>query len=161
MIHTLVDVAIHPAHPVTQCLLSIALYTGRVWYCFIFPTVSQTCVEATSAKHTSCGVQGRDGKVASSDTTASAAAIHDDPSAEHGRRSSDDGSINSGGVAGEQRRTMVAARSKELEGLFLDLYPGNEEEDGLKTSRNERLSKGYESITLTYGEVSAAGVRRF
>lgn len=69
-------------------------------------------------------------------------------------------------MAEELSRTLAAAaRSKarsELETLFVGLYPaGNAEEDGLKTSRNERLSKGYESITLTYGEVSAVGVRCF
>ena len=43
-------------------------------------------------------------------------------------------------------------------GLFAALYPDLPEEDGLKASRNERLSNGYRSITLTYGEVSASGV---
>eukprot|EP00904_Undaria_pinnatifida_P012720 jgi/Undpi1/8579/HiC_scaffold_25.g11044.m1 len=42
-------------------------------------------------------------------------------------------------------------------GLFAALYPDLPEEDGLKASRNERLSNGYRSITLTYGEVSASG----
>lgn len=93
------------------------------------------------------------------------AVSNDDPSAEHGRHSSDGGSIGSDGVAAEQSEALAAARSKarsELEALFVDLYPaGNAEEDGLKTSRSERLSKGYESSTLTYGEVSAVGVSCF
>lgn len=46
----------------------------------------------------------------------------------------------------------------DLDGLFASLYPDLPEEDGLKASRNERLSKGYRSITLTYGEVSVRGV---
>ena len=80
------------------------------------------------------------------------------------RQSSDDGSVASRDATEEESENRVtAARSKtrsELECLFVDLYPtGHAEEDGLKTSRNERLSKGYESITLTYGEVSAVGVR--
>lgn len=45
-----------------------------------------------------------------------------------------------------------------LNDLFPKLYPALPEENGLKASRHERLSKGYESTTLTYGEVSERGV---
>lgn len=101
-----------------------------------------------------------------SSDTAAAGATNDYPSAELGRHSSNDGSVGSVGAAEEeQSETLAAARSKarsELAALFVDLYPaGNDAEDGLKTSRNERLSKGYESVTLTYGEVSAVGVSCF
>lgn len=61
-----------------------------------------------------------------------------------------------------QAEALAAARSQarsELESVFSALYPPDlPEEDGMKTSRNERLSKGYQSIALTYGEVSATGV---
>lgn len=52
------------------------------------------------------------------------------------------------------RRNLAAL----LDELFASLYPDLPEEDGMRASRNERLSKGYRSITLTYGEVSASGV---
>lgn len=89
-------------------------------------------------------------------------ATNDDFSAENGRENSEFGKIGSDGVEEEQSEALAAARSdarSELESLFFELYPGTDEEDGLKTSRNERLSKGYQSVTLTYGEVSAKGVR--
>ncbi|CAM9319289.1 unnamed protein product, partial [Hapterophycus canaliculatus] len=64
-------------------------------------------------------------------------------------------------ASGQQRSEALAAtalaRSK-LESVFPALYPPElPEEDGMKASRNERLSKGYKSVTLTYGEVSATG----
>ena len=55
--------------------------------------------------------------------------------------------------------TAVVERA-DLERLFASLYPGLPEEDGLRASRNERLSRGYGSVSLTYGEISAFGVRR-
>lgn len=110
-------------------------------------------------------VFGRDAKVASDYTAAAAAgAANGASSAEIGRHHSDGGSIGSDGVAEEPSEALAAARStarSELDSLFSDLYPGNDGEDGLKASRNERLSKGYQSVTLTYGEVSAVGVRCF
>lgn len=48
-----------------------------------------------------------------------------------------------------------------LDEIFPQLYPQVPEEDGLKASRHERLSKGYKSVTLTYGEVSGQGVSFF
>lgn len=97
-----------------------------------------------------CG--NREAEVAANDAVAAGA-------------TNDDGSIDSDVVAEEQNGALAAARSNarsQLESLFVELYPaGTDEEDGLKTSRNERLSKGYQSVTLTYGEVSAIGVRCF
>lgn len=59
---------------------------------------------------------------------------------------------------GEALAAAAQARAK-LESVFSALYPRElPEENGMKASRNERLSKGYESVTLTYGEVSATGV---
>lgn len=45
-----------------------------------------------------------------------------------------------------------------LHGVFALLYPEVSCEHGMSASRNERLSKGYGSVSLTYGEVSAKGV---
>lgn len=66
-----------------------------------------------------------------------------------------------GGEAECSTKQSLAARDvarSKLDALFASLYPELPEEDGLKTSRNERLEKGYRSVTLTYGEVSAIGV---
>lgn len=52
----------------------------------------------------------------------------------------------------------ASAATPDVDGLFASIYPALPEEDGLKASRNERLSKGYRSITLTYGEISGRGV---
>lgn len=55
--------------------------------------------------------------------------------------------------------TMEAERhSEHLEKLFASLYPQAADENGVMESRKERLSKGYGSISLTYGEVSPRGV---
>ncbi|CAN0299581.1 unnamed protein product, partial [Ectocarpus sp. 12 AP-2014] len=73
----------------------------------------------------------------------------------------DGGGEDDSGIEQRQAEALAAARSQarcELESVFSALYPPDlPEEDGMKTSRNERLSKGYQSIALTYGEVSATG----
>lgn len=48
----------------------------------------------------------------------------------------------------------------DFEELFASLYLGVPYEDGLKASRSERMSEGYGSVSLTYGEISAPGVRK-
>ncbi len=91
--------------------------------------------------------------------TTAARPNNDDSSTEHDQHSSDDG-----GSMSKDKSEALAARGRcrtELEALFSGLYPPAAEEDGMRTSRNERLSKGYESISLTYGEVSATGVSFF
>lgn len=55
------------------------------------------------------------------------------------------------------RTNYIAKLSRFLDEIFPQLYPRVPEEDGLKASRHERLSKGYNSVTLTYGEVSGHG----
>ncbi|CAN0423038.1 unnamed protein product, partial [Ectocarpus sp. 13 AM-2016] len=74
----------------------------------------------------------------------------------------DGGGEDDSGIEQRQAEALAAARSQarcELESVFSALYPPDlPEEDGMKTSRNERLSKGCQSIALTYGEVSTSGV---
>ena len=99
----------------------------------------------------------RDGEEKTKAEAAAAVLATGDSSTGHDQHSSDDG----GGDASKEDHEALAARSRsrlELEALFSGLYPRAAEEDGMKTSRNERLSKGYESVSLTYGEVSATGV---
>lgn len=69
-------------------------------------------------------------------------------------------SLKSDEDAVEANKTLAERRDLAafLEGLFASLYPDLPEEDGMRASRNERLSKGYRSICLTYGEVTALGV---
>ncbi|CAM9133824.1 unnamed protein product [Scytosiphon promiscuus] len=74
--------------------------------------------------------------------------------------SSDDATCT--GIESVRRKSQdlgaTAQARVELESVFSALYPAElPEENGMKASRNERLSKGYESVTLTYGEVSATG----
>lgn len=58
----------------------------------------------------------------------------------------------------DESHSKDLASSYDLDEVFAPLYPDLPEEDGMKASRNQRLSKGYNSITLTYGEVSVRGV---
>lgn len=61
---------------------------------------------------------------------------------------------------GEQTNSDGDSSRIDVEDLFASLYPDVPHEDGLKASRNERLSEGYKSVSLTYGEISATGVRK-
>lgn len=126
--------------------------------CNLMPNLCPSARETTGESPVLWYVCHRDGAMETSATTA-ARPNADDSSTDHDQHSSDDG----GSVSKEQSEALVArGRSKtELETLFAGLYPPAAEEDGMRTSRNERLSKGYESISLTYGEVSATGVSFF
>lgn len=62
---------------------------------------------------------------------------------------------STGAVVQEATRNLAC-----FDSLFEALYPTSlpDSVDGMTASRNERLSKGYKSCTLTYGEVSVHGV---
>lgn len=88
----------------------------------------------------------------------------DDTLSKHQDDDEDDGDADADTMVKQENEYFTAERSRSragLESLFSRLYPPElAEEDGMKISRSERLSKGYTSVTLTYGEVSATGVSR-
>lgn len=118
-----------------------------------------------------CVHGNRDGQREESGGVAAAAAALESPNDDdtspkppHGDED-DDSCGDADTIAKQGSESLAAERSRsraDLESLFSRLYPPElAEEDGMKTSRNERLSKGYTSVTLTYGEVAATGVSCF